>query len=257
MYRRRKRRSIDSIIAISTILLMILLLSVTVYIKGIAYVSEAASTAFSTTVRMLDNVNPMLTDTEEMYVPDREFEWNLILVNKDNPVPDHYTIEFTLLKNGEKVDSRIYPDLQKMFDEARAMGLQLFVREGYRTGEEQRQIYESKIQAYRQEGYSKTDAKTLAEEWVALPGTSEHEIGLAVDINADTSVSSREDVYSWLENNAHRFGFILRYPQGKSQWTGVEYEPWHYRYVGNEAALQIYQQSLCLEEYLQLIGYSK
>ena len=253
MRRKRKKqyKSHNTIIFTCAVLLCLAVLPAVVIFDSFASVSDAANTVHSTTIGVLEKMNVHSGGTKTS--DEKETEWYLILVNKDNPVPENYHMEFTLLSNGERVDSRIYPDLQEMFDEARASGLQLFVREGYRTSEEQRQIFEDKIEAYRNEGYSKSESRKLAEEWVALPGTSEHEIGLAVDINADTSVSSRDDVYLWLENNAHRFGFILRYPPGKLEWTGVEYEPWHFRYVGKDAALEMYQQNLCLEEYLQSI----
>ena len=177
--------------------------------------------------------------------------WNLILINKENYIPKNYEVEFTTLSNGEQVDKRIYPDLQAMFDDARAAGLQLFVRAGYRTGEEQQRLLDDKIEAYRNEGHSKFEAQRLAKEWVAVPGTSEHQIGIAVDINADTSVCSGDEVYLWLAENAYRYGFIYRYPSDKKDITGVMNEPWHYRYVGKESAEEMYFSGLCLEEYIQ------
>lgn len=119
----------------------------------------------------------------------------------------------------------------------------------YRTGEEQEDIFRDKVFAYRKEGYSKARAEKLAKEWVALPGTSEHQLGIAVDINADKERSENEEVYAWLAQNAYQYGFILRYPQGKEDITGTGYEPWHYRYVGTEAAKEIYEGRICLEEY--------
>lgn len=179
--------------------------------------------------------------------------WNLILVNREYRIPDHYQeeIKLTTLTNGKKVDTRIYPDLQAMFDDARSTGLQLFVREGYRTSTEQRKIYDDKIVAYQDEGYTKSEAERLTKKWVAIPGTSEHEIGLAVDINADTSKCTKDEVYSWLENNSYKYGFIKRYPSDKADITGISNEPWHYRYVGKEAAETIYSKKICLEEYLE------
>lgn len=176
--------------------------------------------------------------------------WNLILVNRDYAIPDNYELELTELSNGKKVDSRIYPDLQKMFDDARLSGLHLFVREGYRTWEEQQAIMDERIKEYKEEGYSKQEAKQLAEEYVAEPGTSEHQLGIAVDINADISGSSSDAVYAWLDGNAYKYGFIKRYPSDKTGITGVNNEPWHYRYVGEEAAKEMKDKNLCLEEYI-------
>ena len=190
------------------------------------------------------------------HVASEDNGWNLILVNRDSYIPDDYKVELTELSNGEKVDSRIYPELQEMFNDARAQGYGLFVREGYRTQEEQQQLMDEKIEAYENEGKSKSEAKKLAEQWVAIPGTSEHQLGIAVDINADTTKSSSDDVYNWLAENAHTYGFIKRYPSNKTDITGVINEPWHYRYVGKEAASKIYSQGICLEEYIDTLGYT-
>ena len=177
--------------------------------------------------------------------------WNLIIVNRWNELPEDYSVELTELSNGQKVDCRIYPYLQEMFDAARAEGVYPVVREGYRTGKEQQEILDDKIQTYINQGYSQSRAERTAKEWVALPGTSEHQLGIAVDINADKSKCSNEEVYAWLAENAYKYGFILRYPLGKQEITGTSYEPWHYRYVGEEAALEIYEQGICLEEYFE------
>ena len=176
-------------------------------------------------------------------------EWNLIIVNRWNELPEDYSVELTELSNGQKVDSRIYPYLQEMFDAARAEGVYPVVREGYRTEEEQQEILDDKIQTYINQGYSQSRAERTAKEWVALPGTSEHQLGIAVDINADKSKCSNEEVYAWLAENAYKYGFILRYPLGKQEITGTSYEPWHYRYVGVEVANEIYERNICLEEY--------
>ncbi len=196
--------------------------------------------------------NPIL-DTLQIGInqADTSSDWNLILVNRTHRIPKNYEMELTELSNGQKVDSRIYPELQAMFDAARADGLQLFVQEGYRTSEEQQQILDEKIAAFENEGNSRKEAKELAKEWVAVPGTSEHELGLSVDINANTSVSSRDSVYTWLAENAHSYGFIKRYPSDKTEITGINNEPWHYRYVGKETAEEIKEKGVCLEEYIE------
>lgn len=176
-------------------------------------------------------------------------DWRLILVNNDNAIPKDYQVELTQLSNGIYVDSRIYSDLQQMFDDARNEGIYPIVSEGYRTHEEQKNMMQSRVDSYIAEGYSQSEAESLAKEWVAKPGNSEHELGLALDINADPSYSSDYDVYNWLAENAYKYGFILRYPQGKEYITGIDYEPWHYRYVGKEAALEIFNKNITLEEY--------
>lgn len=203
------------------------------------------------TMPVSDFTLPSLT-TAKADASDRNTEWYLILVNRNNYIPDDYLVELTELSNGQQVDSRIYPELQQMFDDARAEGYGLFVAEGYRSKEKQQRLLAEKIEAYRNEGHSEAEARQLAEQWVAIPGTSEHQLGIAVDINADTSQSSSDEVYNWLAENAHKYGFIKRYPSDKTDITGIINEPWHYRYVGKEAAQAIYSQGLCLEEYLDI-----
>lgn len=176
--------------------------------------------------------------------------WNLIVVNKDNPIPENYDFTLAALDNGKKVDSRIYDDLQEMLNAMTAAGIYPVIGEAYRTAEEQEEIMQNYIGDYIAQGYSEEGAKAEAEKWVAKPGTSEHQVGLALDINADTNYSSNETVYNWLANNAYKYGFILRYPEGKEDITGIDYEPWHYRYVGRIAAEEIYKSGDCLEEYL-------
>ena len=187
----------------------------------------------------------------EKTVADTSGEWNLILVNREHYIPDDYQVKLTELSNGKKVDSRIYPELQEMFNDARAVGLSLFVREGYRTTKEQQQIMNDKIKEYKNQGYSKREAKKMAEEYVAVPGTSEHQLGLSVDINADTTKCSSNKVYRWLDENAYKYGFVKRYPADKTDITGISNEPWHYRYVGKDAARTMKEENLCLEEYLE------
>lgn len=218
--------------------------------KWIVKLLKAAVTAYLLLIlcQMIGNAYSRLSITHKIPVSE---EWNLIVVNRWNELPEDYSVELTELSNGQKVDSRIYPYLQEMFDAARAEDVYPVVREGYRTAEEQQEILDDKIQSYINQGYSQVKAERTAKEWVALPGTSEHQLGIAVDINADKSKCSNEDVYGWLAENAYKYGFVLRYPPGKQKFTGTSYEPWHYRYVGEEAAKEIYERGICLEEYFK------
>lgn len=175
---------------------------------------------------------------------------NLILVNSTHRIPKNYKPKLKTLSNGESVSTEIYPALQKMFDDARAQGLAPFVAAGYRTAQKQQELLDEKIREFRKQGYSASEAKKQAQTWVAVPGTSEHQLGLAVDINADTEKCSSDRLYSWLEKNSFQYGFILRYPSDKTAITGTNYEPWHFRYVGVPAAAEIHARGICLEEYL-------
>lgn len=181
---------------------------------------------------------------------------NLLLVNWEHPLSDDFTVpELTQLRNNQSIDSRVYPALQAMMDAARAEGLQPLICSSFRTWDTQERLFENEVQSWLDLGYSRTQAEEQAAMWVARPGTSEHQAGLAVDI-VDISYQILDEkqastpVQQWLTAHCAEYGFILRYPAEKSQLTGVGYEPWHYRYVGTEAAKIIMEQGLCLEEYL-------
>lgn len=190
-----------------------------------------------------------------------EDSWCLILVNKDHPVPDDYTVpELTQLKNDNSVDSRIYPSLQKMFDDMRSQGLKPYITSSYRTHEYQQKLMDDKVASYEEQGMSRKEAEEEAEKWVAIPGTSEHEIGLAVDISVqpsddeDQTAEDKQAVWDWLDENSWKYGFIRRYPEDKSSITGISNEQWHFRYVGDKAAKVMHEENLCLEEYLEKYG---
>ena len=187
-------------------------------------------------------------------------DWNLLLVNWENPLPEDFSIpRLTQLVNGHAIDSRAYPALQKMMDDARAAGLQPTICSSFRTLEKQEELYNGKVQRLLAEGYGREEAEVQAAMWVARPGTSEHQAGLAVDI-VDKSYQLLDQgqentaVQKWLMNHCAQYGFILRYPTGTAALTGVNYEPWHYRYVGTEAAAEIMERGICLEEYLSEIS---
>lgn len=192
---------------------------------------------------------------EPSQTPDRN-SWKLTLVNRWNPLPESWHAYLLQLSNGLYVDERCYPDLQDMMDDCRAAGLSPKICSAYRTRETQERLYQNEVSAQMALGLSQERAREEAGKAVALPGTSEHQLGLAldiVDVNDQHLDRSQEDtpVQRWLMAHSWEYGFILRYSGGKSDITGIIYEPWHYRYVGKEAAREIYESGLCLEEYLE------
>lgn len=178
-------------------------------------------------------------------------DWRLLLVNSTHPLADDYSVDLTELRNGQSVDTRILSDLQEMFDAARSEDIYPIVSDAYRTREDQQTLMDDVIQNYEDEGYSSEEASSKAEQVIAKPGTSEHETGLAIDIAGDDDYDQDTDsALEWMNSNAYKYGFILRYPSGKESVTGAEAENDHYRYVGKEAAKVIHDQGICLEEYL-------
>ena len=192
------------------------------------------------------------TGTDAGEIPDPNDSWQLILVNKDNPIPEDYVIpKLTELTGGNSVDSRIYPALQKMFDDARSQGIYPAITSSFRTMDKQQQLMDDKIAEYKASGYSDEEAVKQAEEWVAIPGTSEHQLGLSVDISSDeTTGQDPGSVWYWMQLYSYQYGFIQRYPENKTDITGIINEPWHYRYVGIKAAEAMHESGQCLEEYL-------
>lgn len=205
-------------------------------------------------------------DFEELVLADEEEkkEWYLKLVNAKNPITQKdvpRTVEIGY--DGHQVDARIADDLQDMLDAARADGRDPIIRSSFRKWERQEELYQNKINRVMDEdGLDKEDAAIKAATVVAKPGTSEHQIGLALDIvssqytELDEAQMETQD-QKWLMKNSWKYGFILRYPLDKSEITGVIFEPWHYRYVGKKAAKEITEQGLTLEEYLdeEAVGY--
>lgn len=181
--------------------------------------------------------------------------WELLLVNSEHPLPAGHTFTQSKLKNGLAVDSRIYDSLTRMLADCRAAGLSPVVCSAYRSVERQSELFAQKVQELETQGLSREASRREAARWVALPGTSEHNTGLAVDIvsrSYQTLDEAQADTpeQQWLMAHCAEYGFILRYPTDKAAITGIAFEPWHYRYVGREAAHTIMSQGLTLEEYL-------
>lgn len=187
-----------------------------------------------------------------------ETDWRLVLINPTHAIEKELEIEFDEVQ-GYKFDSRITGKIRELIAAAKEDGISLAIISGYRTMDRSRMLYANKIAEYKAMGYDEAAAKVEAAKWVAPPGTSEHHSGLAMDIvSADyyTKYSDLVEAFEndpeavWLKENCARFGFILRFPKDKTDITGINFEPWHFRYVGEEHAKVIMEQGLCLEEYL-------
>ena len=179
------------------------------------------------------------------------------LVNKENRMPDDYTVSLVQLKNGKQVAKAMYRDLRNMwFDcEGQNPGYSITVVSGYRTYAKQGTLLDEEIRKNERLGMTAHEAKKDALRTVAPPGYSEHETGLCVDITAKNNLQlnasqglTRENI--WLRKNCTRYGFVLRYPKGKEKITGYQYESWHFRYVGKKAAAKMKKNNWTLEEYL-------
>jgi LAS superfamily LD-carboxypeptidase LdcB len=183
----------------------------------------------------------------------------LLLVNQWNQLPEDYAPELELVAELDgrryELDRRCSEALWDMLADCAAAGGRPYICSAYRSAEDQQKLYQDKVRRLEKDGVSREDAPELAAESVALPGTSEHQLGLAVDIIDEEYPfldEGQEETATqiWLMENSWRYGFILRYPNGTTEQTGIIYEPWHYRYVGREYAEEIHRMDLTLEEYL-------
>lgn len=188
--------------------------------------------------------------------------WQLRVANAKAPLPDGFTVK---CRNIEGYDSRLFDEraadsLEKMLADAEKAGCKMYLVSGYRSVSRQKALFERKTNYYIDQGLAREKAEQEAAKWVARPGTSEHNLGLAADIVSSDWYSGHNDLtadfeqtqhFKWLKANCAEYGFVIRYPEDKQDITGITYEPWHYRYVGQEAAKIIMEKGICLEEYIE------
>ena len=182
--------------------------------------------------------------------------WQLKLVNQDHPLDQSFTVTTAATQDGYLFDSRAVSALDAMLDAGKAAGMDLQLVSAYRSWDYQTMLFENKVQSImRSEKLGRTAAEAEAATVVARPGASEHELGLAVDIASAAHPTLDVDYANtpeaqWLYAHCAQYGFILRYPSDKSAVTGIIFEPWHFRYVGVEAAAYVMDHGLCLEEFI-------
>ena len=193
-----------------------------------------------------------------------EQSWSTMLVNKWSYMPEGYVPEVREISYegvsplNNKFDVRAADALEQMLADARAAGYNMYLVSAYRSHDYQVNLFNRKVNEYKALGYDDTTAYNEASQWVAIPGTSEHCTGLAADIVSSTWYNHNSDLthdfedtehFDWLYEHCADYGFILRYPKGAEAVTGITYEPWHYRFVGIDAAKYIMENHITLEEF--------
>lgn len=163
------------------------------------------------------------------------------------------------IEGNHKIDVRCKDDLEAMMEACRNAGNHPMICSAYRTMAEQQELFDAEVKQYRQMGYSEKYAVKRAGKSVAAPGTSEHHLGLAIDVVDELnqrldSTQITSDTQTWMMKNSWRYGFILRYPSGKEDVTGIVFEPWHYRYLTRDVAREVHESGLCYEEFLKKVG---
>lgn len=191
----------------------------------------------------------------EEFAKEKE-EYYLLLANAENPLPQDWSIQTEEVQNGYEMDKRAAPAMRDMIQAAKEDGVELMLCSAYRSVEKQQQLFDRSQQAYMAQGMSEEEAYAKTATETAIPGTSEHQTGLAADIVTPTyqmldAGFADTPAGQWLSEHAAEYGFVLRYPQDKQEVTGIIYESWHYRFVGKTHAKLMKESGLCLEEYLQ------
>lgn len=227
--------------------------------------TTATATAKETTVKVTEKQNPttkkssspgvrLLTEPQMISLPENDSEWKLILLNTFYRVNENVDEEINFVPaikgSGELLDYRAAEAYQKMYDAGKADGVTLTPISGYRSYSKQKYLYNNLVQEYLADGYSQEESEALASTRRMPPGSSEHNIGIAMDIGWVDSRFADSAEYAWLCEHADDYGFILRYTEENKRYTGVKAEPWHWRYVGVENASKIKASGLSLEEYL-------
>lgn len=218
--------------------------------------SQLAKTDSIDTFTLDDFLNSENVESSSEKASFDKSSWNLILVNKTHPIPDDYEIPLTTISGSMKCDERVLEPLTNMLKAASNDGVNLIVCSPYRDYTLQETLFNRKINLYMSLGMSYMEAYKTSSQKVTVPGASEHQIGLAFDI-VTSSHSTLDYEFGdtaagkWLKEHSCEYGFILRYPRGKEYITSIEYEPWHFRYVGIEAAKYITENDLTLEEFYE------
>ncbi len=215
--------------------------------------AAASPTPFFSPLPVTASVSAAPEETEE---PESDLPriditgWQYTLASASHPIGDYAPPALTTLEGGHQFDSRAAVSLQNFIDGARSEGLSVCLSSAYRNYSDQSYLYNRKVQ---QLGGDYEAAARI----VLPPGTSEHQLGLCADITdqfyeVKTAALENTALFQWMQEHCAEYGFILRYPADKEDITGVIYEPWHFRYVGEEAAAYITEHGLCLEEFLEL-----
>lgn len=181
-------------------------------------------------------------------------DWRIRLANYDHILPEDFEVELADIDSTRQFDARAIKYLKDMINDMKKDGhTSIWVQSSYRSVARQKELYENSINKYLKQGKTQEEAEKLTDEYINKPGSSDHNLGLAVDFNYVDNTFADTDEYQWLLENAENYGFILRYPKDKEDITKIAYESWHWRYVGEEHAKKMNELNMCLEEYVEYL----
>ena len=181
-------------------------------------------------------------------------DWRIRLANYDHILPEDFEVELADIDSTRQFDARAIKYLKDMINDMKKDGhTSIWVQSSYRSVARQKELYENSINKYLKQGKTQEEAEKLTDEYINKPGSSDHNLGLAVDFNYVDNTFADTDEYQWLLENAENYGFVLRYPKDKEDITKIAYESWHWRYVGEEHAKKMNELNMCLEEYVEYL----
>ena len=257
-YKGRKRKLNKKRVALVVIIFMLIIMGIVKLFQKEESV-ETSSNDDSTQVSSVEKPieNPIENPVQEQPKEKKEItDWRLTLANYENILPDDFEVEVEEIADDRMFDARAIDDLKKMINAMGKDGISnVWVQSAYRSVERQKELYDNSVQKYLKQGKTQDEAERLTEEYINKPGSSDHNLGLAVDFNYVDNKFEDLDGFKWLQKNAEDYGFILRYPKDKEDITKIAYESWHWRYVGQEHAKKMNELNMCLEEYIEYLQY--
>lgn len=215
--------------------------------------TNVATSSTGTTNTSSTNTSSTVEGNETPNV-DVTTDWRIRLANYDNILPEDFEVELADIDSTRQFDARAIKYLKDMINDMKKDGhTSIWVQSSYRSVARQKELYENSINKYLKQGKTQEEAEKLTDEYINKPGSSDHNLGLAVDFNYVDNTFADTDEYKWLLENAENYGFILRYPKDKEDITKIAYESWHWRYVGEEHAKKMNELNMCLEEYVEYL----
>lgn len=245
-------------VAIAVAILFLLIILIVKSIKGDKAV-ETSSNDENAHISTANETTSNQIQQEEIEQPQPKAkkeitDWNLRLANYENILPEDFEVEVANIDDTRQFDARAIKYLKQMMNSMGKDGISnVWVQSAYRSVERQKELYDNSVKKYLKQGKTQEEAEKLTDEYINKPGSSDHNLGLAVDFNYVDNKFEDLDAFKWLKKNAEDYGFILRYPKDKEDITKISYESWHWRYVGEEHAKKMNELNMCLEEYIEYL----
>lgn len=259
--KRTKKRKLNkkkvAAVIILFIIIVLLIRKGTKHNKTVETATQTNSNTVSSDNKITEDVQSNTTENNQsVETPKKKIDdWRLTLANYDNLLPEDFTVKVSNIDKTRQFDSRAIDELNDMMNAMKKDGVtNVWVQSAYRSVARQKELYDNSVKKYIQQGKSQEEAEKLTDEYINKPGSSDHNLGLAVDFNYVDNKFEKLDGFKWLKNNAENYGFVLRYPKDKEDITKIAYESWHWRYVGVEHAKKMNDLNMCLEEYIEYLS---